>query len=729
MAILRYAVMSVRYALRRSSKYTIILVALFAAIFLVRFLLILPRAGPPSEDLGEDLVMIHTYTQTNPVFPDFKLERPPLYYLLVDLPLNLIFPSLLAQKLVDALVPSMIIFPFYFLCKLVIRERLPSCVSSYLFAFSEAFNQIMGWGGMFNTFAFMFALPSVYYFVRLIQEPSRRNTVLVSLFLSLTIGSHQLTALYTTITLATVAVMTLIPRLELRSPIRAYGWVAALTVLFSTPYIPIYLFLISHTANLFSNPSVPLESLLRILISINAQLDYSVDLLISCVVLGAFLLVRAKARIGLVVILASTVAALLLIPSLNSTIYERVAYFLPIPFFLLIAAVVRQLLVLVRLPKWPIRLAAGALIALIVVGFSVGDYGTLTAAIAFNQHLDGQTLQALDWLSIHTSRNDSVYSNYPALGAWIAGYSERNELTPKLAAYSLTSTEQEQLKAANVINAGNYVFDGPQVTIGDFFPATIYNPAVYLNLPQGPQGLLYFNDDYQNLTYSSAQGTRSLILGGQLAKNAVNGTTSGASNSFVFSYSGSFGQLNRTVSITGPNTIKIDYSIISSNSTSMSFVSRMLAFTGESFDYSSPSTNNTLVVMSLPSGQQIPVSITYSQRAGQTLDTLFSSHDNSTSLPTFTIRTRSTSSTLSMDLSITLPQLYTIEPLSSYSAFNLMKTYSVKYILLDLSNTEQTNRFIQMMALGGLQDVFQNSEVEMLRMYGNFPFGPFISSN
>src|SRR5690242_2413918 len=136
MVILSYAVMSVRHLLRGASKYTILLVALFAAIFLVRFLLILPRAGPPSEDLGEDLVMIHTYTQTNPVFPDFKLERPPLYYLLVDLPLNLIFPSLLAQKLVDALVPSVIIFPFYFLCKLVTRERLSSCVSSYLFAFS-----------------------------------------------------------------------------------------------------------------------------------------------------------------------------------------------------------------------------------------------------------------------------------------------------------------------------------------------------------------------------------------------------------------------------------------------------------------------------------------------------------------------------------------------------------------------------------------------------------------
>ena len=673
--------------------------------------------------------MIHTYTQSNPIFPDFKFERPPLYYLLVDLPLNLILPTLLAQKLVDALVPSMVIFPFYYLCKLIIRERLPSCVSSYLFAFSEAFNQIMGWGGMFNTFAFMFALPSIYYFVRLIQEPSRRNTVLVSLFLSLTIGSHQLTALYTMITLAIIAVTTLIPTLGLKSPFRAYGWVAVLTALLSTPYIPIYLFLVSHTANLFSNPTVTLESLFRILISINARLDYSVDLLISCLVLGVFLMIRAKSRIGLVLIFASTVAALLLIPSLNSAIYERVAYFLPIPFFLLIAAVQRQLFVLARLPRWPIRFAAGGLIALLLIGFSVGDYGTLIAATAFNQHLDGQTLQALDWLSIHTNSNDSVYSNYPALGAWIAGYSGRNELTPKLAAYSLTSTEQEQLKAANVINAGNYVLDSPQVTIGDFFPGSIYNPAVYVNLPSGAQGLLYFNDDYQNLTYSSTQGNHSLVLGGRLAKNVPNGTTSTDSNSFVFSYSGSFGQLNRTVSVRGPNTIGINYSIISINSTGISFVSRMLAFSGESFDYSSSSANSQLITMSLPGGQLIAVSVTYSQKAGQTVDTFFNSHDNITNLPTFTIRTQSKSSTLSLDLSITLPQLYLIEPIISYSAFNLMKTYSVKYVMLDLSNSEQTQRFTKLMEIGGLQDVFQNSEVEILLINGNLAFGPFTSGN
>ncbi len=113
----------------RVTKYTITLIALFVAVFLVRFLTINAQVGPPSEDLGGDLVVLHTYTQADPVFPNFRLEAPPLYYLLVILPMNTLFPALLAQKIVDAFVPSIVIFPFYFLCKLLIQKRLASSVA------------------------------------------------------------------------------------------------------------------------------------------------------------------------------------------------------------------------------------------------------------------------------------------------------------------------------------------------------------------------------------------------------------------------------------------------------------------------------------------------------------------------------------------------------------------------------------------------------------------------
>src|SRR2546422_4865582 len=71
----------------RVPRYTITLIALFVAVFLVRFLAINSQVGPPREDLGGDLVVLHTYTKADPVFQNFRLEAPPLYYLLVILPM------------------------------------------------------------------------------------------------------------------------------------------------------------------------------------------------------------------------------------------------------------------------------------------------------------------------------------------------------------------------------------------------------------------------------------------------------------------------------------------------------------------------------------------------------------------------------------------------------------------------------------------------------------------
>src|SRR5256712_62908 len=159
----------------RVTRYTITLIALFVAVFLVLFLTINAQIGPPSEDLGGDLVVLHTYTQADPVFPNFRLEAPPLYYLLVILPMNTLFPALLAQKIVDAFVPSIVIFPFYFLCKLLIQKRLASSVAALMFSFSEAFNQIMGWGGTLNMFAFVFAIPSLYYLTRIIRGSTSKD--------------------------------------------------------------------------------------------------------------------------------------------------------------------------------------------------------------------------------------------------------------------------------------------------------------------------------------------------------------------------------------------------------------------------------------------------------------------------------------------------------------------------------------------------------------------------
>ncbi len=700
----------------RVTKYTITLIALFVAVFLVRFLTINAQVGPPSEDLGGDLVVLHTYTQADPVFPNFRLEAPPLYYLLVILPMNTLFPALLAQKIVDAFVPSIVIFPFYFLCKLLIQKRLASSVA-------EAFNQIMGWGGTLNMFAFVFAIPSLYYLTRIIRGSTSKDILLAALFLSLTIGSHQLTALYAIIVFVVVGALTFIPRLGFKPPVRAYASTAGLAVIFSAPYIPTYVFLVTNSVNLFSSAPLSLESVVAQLIYINARLSISAYLLIAASVFGFVMIVQARDKTGISMIAASSVAAIILVSLLNSTIFERAAYFLPIPFFLLIAESFRYLLSLMdRHMSW-VKLGAGLLICLILAGFMIGDFETLQVATATNQILDPQIVQGLDWISLHTARNDAIYSDYPALGAWIAGYSERTELTPKPVNYVITSPDLALIRVANIISAGNYVLDSRSVTIGDFFPSTIYTPAVFLNKASGPQGLLFFDDDYQVVTFNDTAGTHVQSLVSAPLKTVLNGSSSSNLTSFSFSYSWAFGQINRTISPNPPNVIHLGYSVLMNNSTGTSFMCRMLAFAGERFDYSRISQNTTLVQISLPDGQTFPISITYRQGPGQGANSFLNASDNTTKLPTLGILATSSSSIVSLDLWITLLNLAFNGPVSSYSAFSLMQAYSVSYIFLDLRGYAQTVRFTKMG--DGLICVFRNSEVAILRIEGDLRFGPF----
>src|SRR6266568_3094460 len=125
---------------------------------------------------------------------------------------------------------------------------------------------------------------------------------------------------------------------------RAYASTAGLAVIFSAPYIPTYVFLVTNSVNLFSSAPLSLESVVAQLIYINARLSISAYLLIAASVFGFVMIAQARDKTGISMIAASSVAAIILVSLLNSTIFERAAYFLPIPFFLLIAESYRYLL-------------------------------------------------------------------------------------------------------------------------------------------------------------------------------------------------------------------------------------------------------------------------------------------------------------------------------------------------------------------------------------------------
>jgi hypothetical protein len=405
------------------------------------------------------------------------------------------------------------------------------------------------------------------------------------------------------------------------------------------------------------------------------------------------------------------IAAILIVPLLNPTIFGRAAYFLPIPLFLLVAVSNRRIVAFTSGPSLRLRVAGALFIGLIVVGFSIGDFYRLQSATVYNQILNESTLQALDWISLHTVRTDTLFTNYQGLGGWIAGYSQRDVISPRPLGYIVTSPDYEPTVAANAIDAGNYVLDGKSLTIGDFFPSSIFNPAVYLNLPTGRQGLLFLDDDYQTVYPNATTGLPGSRLVSASSKTLSNASVEG-SRSFTFNYSWEFGAVSRTVSLTPPNSIGVSYSISVAHSNETVFVARILAFSGEAFDYSRLSENMARLRALLPNGQAIAMSIGYNGTLGDSIISSFSGNDSITKLPTLSVRLSSHSSTTRLNFSISLLDLSFSDPVSSYTFLNLVRSYSVDYLVLDVQAYSQNIRFKE----AGFASVYQNSRISILKI-------------
>jgi len=698
------------------SKYTLAVCSLFALVFALRFYVVYQQVGPPSEDLGGDLIVLHTYTQANAVFPHFRYSAPPLYYLLMVLPLTTFFQPLLAQQINDAFTPTLLIFPFYFLAKTVVQDRTASLIASYLFAFSESFSDMMGWGGTLNLFALVFAIPSLYYLLDFVRNRRSQDGVLAAVFLSLTVGAHQLTAFYTLFVFLIVIAAMYLPRVELTSLARGYATTLGLAAVLSLPYVPTYISLTGESVNIVSRALPSAQTAATTLAAINARTTLVAALLLAMAISGwAVLALTKRQRPTLILVAASAIAAALLIPFLNPTIVGRAAYFLPIPIFLLIAVFHSRLLRSARGIGRKQKSIALIFIFLSIVALSAGDYDRLQSATVNNQVIDKDTLQALDWISSHTMRGDTVFTNYPTLGAWIGGYSERPYLSPKPLGFLVTSPDLTMTIAANRIDVGNYALDSQGVTVGDFFPASGLNPAAYMNNENGRQGLFFLNDSYQVLSFTRTPPNQT----GSVTTAALSSAQSKAFLQFDgqyqirMNYSWPFGFVERTVSLLPPNLIHIGLAITVTGANSTSLVSRVLAFDKENYTYPTTTSNSASIKAVLADGETVTMSMSFASQTGTSLILSISPKAIDTRRPTLTATVSSQSPTATLDTWVSLGNLSLGGPVFFSDAFVLLGTYLVRYLVLDKRNLPQLARFAE--SGSELPVVFENSEVRILR--------------
>src|SRR5207249_4287649 len=419
----------------------------------------------------------------------------------------------------------------------------------------------------FNMFAFVFAIASFYYLLRLVREGKTRDSLLLGLFLSLTVGTHNLTAVYVGLATILTFMLSFVAQLRLLPSTRAYVISVLVAGVLSIPYIPYYLYQYQISVHLGINYGQPAQNLITSLLYTNARTNQSLYLLIITSIVGLTACALKREVPGaLVVIIPTIIANVLLTLLLNPVITNRAAYFLPIPLFASVSSFFSYSIAFFKTPFRLPNLFGFLLIALIISGFVVADVNRFESAISYYQIVDSHTLDALNWISSHTLRNDSVYTNFPGLSAWIAGYAERNVLFPSAPGYILTAPDYTLATAANTIDAGNYVLSSQQITIGDFFPSSIENPAVYINSLSGKQGLLFSDDDFNYVNFTDSSGLRSANMVSADFKIFDGFSHNSTLDSLQFNYSWAFAQGVRTVSLAPPNIIKFSLSIFADTS-------------------------------------------------------------------------------------------------------------------------------------------------------------------
>jgi hypothetical protein len=404
-------------------------------------------AAPPSADPGNWLTMVNIlrgYDVTGR-----GLRYPPLSFLLLDLLLRF-FGELTALKLMGSLAFSIIVIPFFCMARKLSSNALALC-SAVIFAFSPAFSEMVAWGAYPQFLGMFFMLWAIHFLLDSLEEPSWRSTLLASIFFSLTVGTHHLTALVLVSTFALYILFHL--HLARKSPrfLRHMLAIGVGSIILSLPYLHVYLKILCDSA---SAGGFSVEKVSEGIFYVFREAPFVWLTLIVFTSLWPLL----KRDLKLVKVLFSLVlaplASCIIIPG---EFAARLIYFLNIPLALLIAAYLEDVWRSVR-GELPLRKATRLLIsvifawfiALMLISSFYVSSARLSASVEFYQLVKSGELEALNWIRENTHPSDTFVTS-GLLGWWVEGYCMRKSLPGADPKWLMFKDQREEARVANMV--------------------------------------------------------------------------------------------------------------------------------------------------------------------------------------------------------------------------------------------------------------------------------------
>lgn len=519
---------------RRFSTYLpwLLLLLIVIVSFIVYFVGLNRYKAPPGCDYGNYLTQVEILRGND--LRGWGLRHNPVFFVILDVFLRL-FEEFTALKIVASLVFAVIAIPFFLLARKLSGNSLVAVICTWLFVFFISNSEMISWGGNPNILGFSFMLLTLYFFVDLMNEPSKKNLLLSGFFLSLVVGAHILVAICLMFSfLIFLIATTWANKGTSKARIKSLFLMILVAIVLSLPYFSFYLSFFNNSSNemvgftLLSMqiPEISLSSILAIG-------EYWPFFVVAIVfVLGLFALskyIKEEHKNNGLLLCSLFLAPLILALITDQPI--RWVYFLPIPLILCFGIYLKDLFFDIKNSKKTIRLLAICFIAIIGFQTTVMTFYHLRSATEVYQFIGNDEIEMLNWIKENTAPDATLAtSGHPkgdiggggnSYSWWVEGYSTRVCVCSGDLKYYSYQRERDQVRVANRIFAGTYSAEYENLRVTEAYPSSSTNPEISAFLDKDYQDMFALNDEKHQLFLSPNENEQELPVAAFYSENST----------------------------------------------------------------------------------------------------------------------------------------------------------------------------------------------------------------
>jgi hypothetical protein len=451
-----------------------ILVASLATIFAVRYVLVRQHL-----DMGPDIA--NYLTTMNTLFghdvTGAGLLRPPL----IAIPLKLftvVFGDLTGVKLLGVFISVAIGLPFYLIAKRISPPWIAVAVT-ILFVLTPAYANVLTWGYITMAGLF-FTLLALYFFLLILESPSTQNILLAGLSSSLVVGLHQLSAAFLIpLLFSLITALVLLRRDQARRSLVPLSAAAAVAVLLSIPYAPIYLRMLRLQSTGPDEASAPATTAPGFAAGLEGLPWLWAIMAGVAVALGAVVWLWHRDKntsILLGVLLVFPLALMLFtLPQPFTELNRRAHYLIYVPIWATAGLALSQLWAwrtsgASRLRYRFPRLATAGIISSLLISSVILSQREVSRGSDFYGYLDDARWDAVQWVKSNTP-GEATIAVYPAdLEWWIEGEAQRGTIGVVDRNTEPYRFEREASLTADRMLSGNQGIENRSIRLSTCYP-------------------------------------------------------------------------------------------------------------------------------------------------------------------------------------------------------------------------------------------------------------------